>query len=168
MEIAGLEPRRLRRFDVGGGARRRRARRCARRRKWPSRCASPKRSSRVSVKKLRPGVYIFDMGQNMVGWCRLRVSGPKGAQVTLRHAETLRARWLAVHRQSASARKATDIYTLKGGGARSLGAALHVSRIPLRRGDRLSRRAHARRARRPRGARRYGARRPNSPAPTSC
>ena len=28
----------------------------------------------VSVKPLRPGVYIFDMGQNMVGWCRLRVS----------------------------------------------------------------------------------------------
>ena len=43
----------------------------------------------VSVKKLRPGVYIFDMGQNLVGGCRLRVNGPKGAQVTLRHAETL-------------------------------------------------------------------------------
>ena len=43
----------------------------------------------VSVKKLKPGVYIFDMGQNMVGWCRLRVDGPKGTQVTLRHAETL-------------------------------------------------------------------------------
>ena len=43
----------------------------------------------VSVKKLEPGVYIYDMGQNMVGWCRLRVTGPKGTQVTLRHAETL-------------------------------------------------------------------------------
>src|SRR5262249_3407695 len=32
----------------------------------------------VSVKRLRPGVYIFDMGQNMVGWCRLHVSGAKG------------------------------------------------------------------------------------------
>ena len=44
----------------------------------------------VSVKQLKPGVYIFDMGQNMVGWCRLRVNGPKGTQVTLRHAETLK------------------------------------------------------------------------------
>ena len=35
------------------------------------------------------GAYVFDMGQNMVGWCKLRVSGPKGATVTLRHAETL-------------------------------------------------------------------------------
>src|SRR6202030_3868581 len=43
----------------------------------------------VSVKKLLPGVYIFDMGQNMVGWCRLTVSGPQGTQVVLRHAETL-------------------------------------------------------------------------------
>src|SRR6202035_1579709 len=39
----------------------------------------------VSVKKVKPGVYIFDMGQNIVGWCRLKVSGAKGTQVKLRH-----------------------------------------------------------------------------------
>jgi alpha-L-rhamnosidase len=43
----------------------------------------------VSVRQLRPGVFIGDMGQNMVGWCRLKVSGAKGTKVTLRHAETL-------------------------------------------------------------------------------
>ncbi len=37
-----------------------------------------------------PGVYIFDIGQNMVGWARLRVRGGKaGATITLRFAEVL-------------------------------------------------------------------------------
>lgn len=44
----------------------------------------------ISVKEIQPGVFIYDMGQNMVGWCRLHVSGPAGTQVTLRHAETLK------------------------------------------------------------------------------
>ncbi len=41
----------------------------------------------VAVTEPKPGVYIFDMGQNMAGWCRLRVKGPRGTKVTLRHAE---------------------------------------------------------------------------------
>jgi alpha-L-rhamnosidase len=69
----------------------------------------------VSVKKLRPGVYIFDMGQNLVGWCRLRVNGPKGTQVTLRHAETLEKDG-SLYVANLRSAKATDIYTLKGGG----------------------------------------------------
>lgn len=32
---------------------------------------------------------VFDMGQNMVGWIRLRVKGPAGTIVTLKHAEVL-------------------------------------------------------------------------------
>jgi alpha-L-rhamnosidase len=35
------------------------------------------------------GDTVFDMGQNMVGWVRLRVKGRKGKTVTLRHAEVL-------------------------------------------------------------------------------
>jgi alpha-L-rhamnosidase len=65
----------------------------------------------VSMKLLKPGVYVFDMGQNMVGWCRLRVSGPKGAQVTLRHAETLQPDGSLYIANLRSAR-ATDLYTL--------------------------------------------------------
>lgn len=68
----------------------------------------------VSVKQLRPGVYIFDMGQNLVGWCRLKVSGPAGTQVTLRHAETLDADG-SLYLANLRSAKATDIYTLKGG-----------------------------------------------------
>jgi len=35
------------------------------------------------------GSLIVDMGQNMVGWVRLKVAGTKGTVVTLRHAEVL-------------------------------------------------------------------------------
>jgi len=68
-----------------------------------------------SVKLLKPGTYIFDMGQNMVGWCRLHVTGPKGTTVQLRHAETLNpdgSLYLANLRTA----QATDLYTLKGEG----------------------------------------------------
>ena len=70
----------------------------------------------VSVKLLRPGVYVFDMGQNMVGWCRLRVSGPKGAQVRLRYAETLNPDG-SLYVANLRTARATDLYTLKGEGA---------------------------------------------------
>jgi alpha-L-rhamnosidase len=70
----------------------------------------------VSVRMLKPGVYIFDMGQNMVGWCRLTVSGPKGAQIALRHAETLQPDG-SLYTANLRTARATDLYTLKGEGA---------------------------------------------------
>lgn len=35
------------------------------------------------------GETVFDMGQNMVGWVRLKVQGKKGDQITLKYAEVL-------------------------------------------------------------------------------
>jgi alpha-L-rhamnosidase len=69
----------------------------------------------VSVKEQKPGVFIFDMGQNMVGWVSLKVQGPRGTQVKMRFAETLQpdgSLYLANIRSA----KVTDIYTLKGDG----------------------------------------------------
>jgi alpha-L-rhamnosidase len=43
----------------------------------------------VSLAEPSPGVFVFDLGQNMVGWCRLKVAAPAGTTVTLRHAEVL-------------------------------------------------------------------------------
>ena len=40
----------------------------------------------ISVNRVN-GVYVFDMGQNMVGWARLKVSGPAGTRVRMRFAE---------------------------------------------------------------------------------
>ncbi|HLJ47957.1 MAG TPA: family 78 glycoside hydrolase catalytic domain [Bryobacteraceae bacterium] len=68
----------------------------------------------VNVHRLRPGVYIFDLGQNMVGWSRLHVAGPRGTQVMLRYAETLQENGELYVANLRSA-QATDLYTLKGG-----------------------------------------------------
>lgn len=43
----------------------------------------------VSILTTPEGETVFDMGQNMVGWIRLRVKGDAGTVLTLRHAEVL-------------------------------------------------------------------------------
>ncbi|MBN1417445.1 MAG: family 78 glycoside hydrolase catalytic domain, partial [Planctomycetes bacterium] len=43
----------------------------------------------VAVTSPVPGAFVFDLGQNLVGWCRLRARGSEGTEVTLRHAEVL-------------------------------------------------------------------------------
>jgi len=45
----------------------------------------------MAVTEPKPGMFIFDFGQNMVGWCRVKVKSPVGTTVTLRHAEMLRS-----------------------------------------------------------------------------
>ena len=67
----------------------------------------------VSVKQLQPGVYIFDMGQNMVGWCRLRVAGPKGAAGSPAPRRTLKPDG-SLYVANLRTARATDVYTLKG------------------------------------------------------
>jgi alpha-L-rhamnosidase len=43
----------------------------------------------VKIFRTPKGKLIVDMGQNMVGWLRLKVTGNKGTVVTLRHAEVM-------------------------------------------------------------------------------
>jgi alpha-L-rhamnosidase len=69
----------------------------------------------IAITNPKPGVYIFDMGQNMAGWCRLKVSGPAGTVVKLRHAETLKPNGM-IYTDNLRTAKAEDIYTLKGQG----------------------------------------------------
>jgi alpha-L-rhamnosidase len=45
----------------------------------------------VSVRKLKESTYIFDMGQNMIGWIKLKVTGEKGQQIKVSYAEMLNA-----------------------------------------------------------------------------
>ena len=63
----------------------------------------------------KPGVYVFDMGQNFSGWARIRVSGPSGTNVRLRFAELLYDNGLLNTENLRSAR-AEDHYILKGEG----------------------------------------------------
>ena len=43
----------------------------------------------VKLTEPKPGVYIFDLGQNFAGWVRLRVKGPAGTRVRMRQGELL-------------------------------------------------------------------------------
>lgn len=43
----------------------------------------------IAVTEPETGTYIFDMGQNMVGWCRLMVNEPEVTKIRLRHGEML-------------------------------------------------------------------------------
>jgi alpha-L-rhamnosidase len=69
----------------------------------------------IAITSPRPGVYIFDMGQNMVGWCRLRVEGPMGTKVYMKHAEKLRPDG-TLYLDNMRSAKVTDVYVLRGGG----------------------------------------------------
>jgi alpha-L-rhamnosidase len=72
----------------------------------------------LARRELSPGVWIYDFGQNLVGWCRLSVQGRAGTVLRLRHAETLRPDG-TLDLDSLRGAKATDTYTLKGRGQES-------------------------------------------------
>jgi alpha-L-rhamnosidase len=68
-----------------------------------------------TVTEPESGRYVFDMGQNMVGWVRLKVEGEAGTEVTLRHAEALNPDGTIYTTNLRFARQ-MDRYVLKGGG----------------------------------------------------
>jgi alpha-L-rhamnosidase len=45
----------------------------------------------IGMTEPQPGVFLFDLGQNIAGWAQLKVSGPAGAKVTMRYSERLHA-----------------------------------------------------------------------------
>jgi alpha-L-rhamnosidase len=69
----------------------------------------------VSVKEIQPGAFLFDMGQNMVGWVRIRAKAPAGTEVKIRHAEILTPEG-ALYTENLRTAKATDRYIFKGSG----------------------------------------------------
>lgn len=71
----------------------------------------------VAITQPRPGVWIFDLGQNATGWDRLRVSGPAGTVVTLRHGEVLNGDGTLYTDNLRMPGLGVDRYTLAGTGA---------------------------------------------------
>ncbi len=67
----------------------------------------------TSVKQQAPGVYIFDLGQNISGVARLKVRGVRGAKVRLRFGEMLHPDGRLMTENLRRAR-ATDTYILRG------------------------------------------------------
>jgi len=68
-----------------------------------------------AVSEPKPGTWIYDLGQNMVGVVRLKVSAPAGTQVTLRHAEMLNPNG-TLYTQNLRGAPSVDHYTCKGDG----------------------------------------------------
>jgi alpha-L-rhamnosidase len=63
-----------------------------------------------------PGRWTFDLGQNMVGVVRLKVSAPAGTVITLHHAEMLKPDG-TVYTTNLRGAPSVDTYTCKGGGS---------------------------------------------------
>ena len=68
----------------------------------------------VKVTERSPGTYVFDLGQNMVGWVRLEVQGERGTKVQLRFAEMLEDDG-SLHVENLRTARQLDTYVLKGG-----------------------------------------------------
>jgi alpha-L-rhamnosidase len=69
----------------------------------------------IAILHTPAGETVFDFGQNMVGWVQLRVAGPAGATVTLRHSEVLDSAGNFYTENLRAAQQRVD-YTLRGNG----------------------------------------------------
>ena len=71
--------------------------------------------------------YVFDFGQNMTGWPRLYIDGPRGTEITMKTAEVTNAQMAFIKGEEVEgvpglidpspnrSAKARDVYILKGG-----------------------------------------------------
>jgi alpha-L-rhamnosidase len=69
----------------------------------------------VKVLRTPAGDTVVDMGQNMVGWVKFRVTAPAGTTITLRHAEVLDKAG-NFYTENLRAAKETITYTARGSG----------------------------------------------------
>ena len=77
----------------------------------------------ISFEKVADNTYLFDFGQNMSGITELKIAGPQGTEVRIKHGEQLKAgrinnEGLGVHYRPTDNTDPfqTDIYTLNGKG----------------------------------------------------
>ncbi|RYG32665.1 rhamnosidase, partial [bacterium] len=68
-----------------------------------------------TITQPKAGTYVLDLGQNMVGWARLKMRGAAGQRVQLRFAEILNSDG-TLYTTNLRGAEATDTYTFKGGG----------------------------------------------------
>lgn len=69
----------------------------------------------ISVHKLDSNTYIYDMGQNMVGWVNFKLKGAKGSVLRFRYGEMLNQD-NTLYTENLRNAKATDYYVCKGSG----------------------------------------------------
>ena len=68
----------------------------------------------VRITEPKPGVYVYDLGQNMSGWPQIAVRGPRGTSIKIIPGELLDSAGLVTQRSSGSPEWFR--YTLKGSG----------------------------------------------------
>lgn len=69
----------------------------------------------ISVHESVPGTWIYNLGQNITGWVRLKIQGSAGTCITLRHGERLNPDG-TLYTENLRRAKATDVYILSGRG----------------------------------------------------
>lgn len=69
----------------------------------------------VSHTEVGSDVHLYDLGQNIAGYVRLKVEAPAGTRVQLRHGERLNADG-TLYTANLRRAKATDVYVCRGGG----------------------------------------------------
>jgi alpha-L-rhamnosidase len=77
----------------------------------------------VAITQPVPGVWVFDLGQNVVGWCRLKISARPGQSITIRYAEMLNDNG-TIYTANLRGAMATDRYV-----ARSAGQEVYEPRL---------------------------------------
>lgn len=73
----------------------------------------------VDLSQPKPGIFVYDFGQNFAGWARLRVTAPGGTKITLRFAESLAKDGMIDPASTgvfATGVVQTDTYVARGGG----------------------------------------------------
>ncbi len=68
----------------------------------------------VKITEPKPGVYVYDLGQNMSGWPQIAVRGPRGSSVKIIPGELLTSQGLVTQKDSGSPNWFQ--YTLEGSG----------------------------------------------------
>ncbi len=69
----------------------------------------------VFENKLKNGQSVYDFGQNISGWCKIKVKGERGGKVTIYYAEDIKSDG-SVNRLNLRLAKNRDVYILKGEG----------------------------------------------------
>jgi alpha-L-rhamnosidase len=69
----------------------------------------------VKLTRPQPGVYVYDIGQNIAGFVRLKVKAPAGTTIRIRHAERLNPDG-TIYTANLRRAKATDTYICMGKG----------------------------------------------------
>jgi len=81
-------------------------------------------------------IYVFDFGQNLAGWVRLKVRGLRGTKITLRFGEVSDAAGSSLRTTIAVPSQRTN--TSSEETAKKSGSRVHLPWIPLCRSVRLA------------------------------